>query len=186
MAIKSQFADFLKSYMATAGSSTVEVYFPFTDGYRLMGLSAYLRYKGFRLAGQGVVGSEATPAVVVEGRAAFVNNRCVEYRDYACTHADSAPDGALIVVLPDDKASMADVEEIGKDSVLLFSTETCAVCTRPGSWLRLLHAISISFPDNELPANWLHLHVFSKSHASAFSRTRAPAGEPVTASSLAQ
>jgi hypothetical protein len=174
MAIKSQFAEFLRSYRPAASSSAVILFFPYADGFSLMGLSAYLRYKGFQLAEQGVTGSEAGPALVVEGRAAFATNRCVGYRDYACIHADSAPDGALIVVLPDDKASMADVEQIGKDSALLFSTETCAVYTRPGSWLRLLHAISPHFSEGELPEHWLQLHVFKKGAPVSISSLRHP------------
>jgi hypothetical protein len=179
IAIKSQFAGFLRTYGTRVSSSTVELFFPYADGYRLMELSAYLRYKGFRLAGQKVTGSEAGPGLVVEGRNAFANSRCVGYRDYACIHADSARDGALIIVLPDDMASMADVEEIGKDSVLLFSTQTLDVRSRPGSWLKLLHATSYlsdaafcaGSSCGELPEHWLRLHVFAKIHASTSSES---------------
>ena len=166
IAIKSQFAGFLRSNAPRVSSSTVELFFPYADGYRLMELSAYLRYKGFRLAGQKDTNSEAGPGLVVEGREAFANNRCVDYRDYACIHRDSARDGALIIVLPDDKASIAEVEEIGKNSVLLFSTETWGVRSRPGCWLRLLHAASF-FSERGLTEHWLRLHVFLNSHASA-------------------
>ncbi len=172
IATKSQFAGFLRSYGPRLSSSTIALFFPYADGYRLMELSAFLRYKGFRLAGQSVTSSEPGPGLVVEGREAFDNNRCVGYRDYACIHAESAGDGALIIVLPDDKTSMADVKEIGKDSVLLFSAETCGFCSRPGSWMRLLHAISY-FSQGELPEHWLRLDVFSKISSGRESRPEA-------------
>jgi hypothetical protein len=162
IAIKSQLADFLKSYVATSGSKTVEVYFPYADGFPLMGLSSYLRYRGLRLAGQAATSSIPEPTLVIEGAATFPDNRCVGYKDYACLHRESAPDGALIVVLPDDKAPMAAVDEIGKHAVLLFSTETRAARGGCGSWLRLLHAISPHFSEGELPEHWLQLHVFKK------------------------
>jgi len=185
IAIKSQFAGFLGSYGPQASSSTVELFFPFADGYRLMALSAYLRYKGFRLDGQRVASSEAGPGLVVEGREAFANNRCVAFKDYACIHADNARDGALIIVLPDDRASMADVEEISKDSVLLFSAKTCGFCSRPGSWLRLLHAISY-FSEGELPEHWLRLDVFSKTHASLGRESRPEASRVVRSTTSAR
>jgi len=185
IAIKSQFAGFLGSYGPRVSSST-ELFFPYADGYRLMELSAYLRYKGFRLAGQRVTSSEAGPGLVVEGREAFANNRCVGYKDYACIHAESAGDGALIIVLPDDNASMADVEEIGKDSVLLFSVETCGFCSRPGSWLRPLHAISAYFSESELPEHWLRLHVFLKTRASASRESRREASRIVRSTTSAR
>ena len=54
---KSQFADFLSSYLSAAKNRNIELFFPYSDGYRLMGLSSYLRYKGFPLRGQHVAGS---------------------------------------------------------------------------------------------------------------------------------
>jgi len=182
---KRQFAGFLGSYGPRVSSSTVELFFPYADGYRLMELSAYLRYKGFRLAGQSVTSSEAGPGLVLEGREAFANNRCVGYKDYTCIHADSARDSALIIVLPDDKASADDVEQIGKDSVLLFSAETCGFCSRPGSWLRLLHAISY-FSEGELPEHWLRLDVFSKTHASSGRESRPEASRVVRSTTSAR
>ncbi len=161
IAMKSQLAEFLRGYQATATGDAVEVFFPFSGGYHLMGLSSYLKYQGFQLAGESG-GRNMGPRLVVEGREKFVDDRCVSYRDYPCIHADSAPAGALIVVLPDDDVSMKQVEEIGKGSALLFSTNACAPCSRTGSWFRLLHAISPDYSDRELPEHWLQLQVFKK------------------------
>ena len=39
---KSQFADFLTGYLAAAKGRNVELFFPYSDGYHIMGLSSYL------------------------------------------------------------------------------------------------------------------------------------------------
>jgi hypothetical protein len=160
--LKSQLAEFLRGYKANGAGDSVALFFPFTRGYDLMGFSSYLKYRGFQLAGESDDQS-AGPRFVIESRERFANDRCVDYRDYTCLHADTAPANALIVVLPDDNVSMSEVEEISKGSTLLFSKSAGALCTRTDSWFRRLHAISPEFSNHELPEHWLQLQVFKKS-----------------------
>ncbi len=165
MAGKAQFVDFLRKYLPTAKGDTVELFFPYAYGYDVMGLSAYLRNKGFQLDGpfaysQASGEERQGPRLIIEGRDDFADNKCVPYRDYACHHAESARPGALIVVLPDDNASMADVEHIGENATLMLDWKGPVFCTRENSWFRLLHAVSIRYPRNALPEHWLQLHVF--------------------------
>jgi hypothetical protein len=159
---KSQFAEFLRGYLRVAKSRSVELFFPYSDGYHLMGLSSYLRYKGLPLAGQRAAGDETAPYLVIASREKFDDSRCVNYRDYACVHTESPVPGALIVILPDDDVSMSDVQRIAKDSDLLFSTNACASCTKPDSWFRSLHAISAEFSVKPLPEHWLQLGVYQR------------------------
>ncbi len=154
-----QLAEFLRSYREPGNADSVELFFPYADGKRLMELSAYLRYKGFQLVGQSVGDASAGPPLVIEGREQFPNNRCIGYRDYTCIHAESPKDGSLIVVLPDDDASMRDVEDLGKDTVLLLSMKPCKFCA--GSWFRSLYEIAPTF-HSELPEHWLQLDVFER------------------------
>jgi hypothetical protein len=170
---KRELAEFLKSYLPTADNSTLELFFPYASGYHLMELSSYLTYRGFRLAGPDAT-TENGRSIVIEGREQFDGNRCVQYRDYACVHQESAPTGALIVVLPDDNVSMSDVEGIGKNSVLLLSLNPCTVCAGEGSALRLLHAISAEFSRRPLPEHWLQLQVFKKTLPLSISSFRHP------------
>jgi hypothetical protein len=162
ISIRSQLVEFLRSYRPGVGSATVELFFPYTHGKHLMELSSYLRYKGLWIAGQRAPSPVVGPRLVFEGRDTFANNRCIGYRDYACIHMNSAPDAALVIVLPDDAASAHDVETIAKDSTLLFSIKGCAFCTREAFWFRLLHSISPLFWNSQLPEHWLQLHVFRK------------------------
>jgi hypothetical protein len=157
IATKSQLADFLNGYLPTTGSRTVELFFPYASPYHLMGLSSYLKYKGFNLDGTISAGGPAGPRLVIEAREEFTNGKCVDYRDYACTHAESAGPGALIVIMPDDNVSMDDVAESAQGSVSLL-----AVNTSVPAWFRLLHAVSSEFSTTSLPGHWLQLNVFQR------------------------
>jgi hypothetical protein len=171
---KSQLADFINGYLQRAGDRPVELFFPFASGYHLMELSSYLKYKGFQLIGQSNSIRETRPALLIEGRENFANNHCVDYRDYVCIHVAAPGAGALIVVLPDDIASLDDVEKIGKDSTLLLSLKPPEICTK--SWFRSLHAISPDFSVSQLPDHWLRLDVFKNTapSTSSFLRSRVP------------
>jgi hypothetical protein len=157
---KRQFADFLSEYLSAAKSRNVELFFPYSDGYRLMGLSSYLRYKGFPLQGQHVAGDETAPRLVIASRENFDKSHCVNYREYTCIHADSPDPGALIVILPDDDVSISDEQRAAEDSDALFSANGCVACTKPDSWFRSLHAISVEFSVKPLPEHWLRLDVY--------------------------
>jgi hypothetical protein len=159
---KSQLAEFLKGYLPTVQSGRVELFFPYANNFHLMGLSSYLRYKGFLLEGQGVTGENPIPRLVFTGREKFSDNRCVNYRDYTCIHAESPGSGALIVVLPDDNVSMSDVQRVREDSDLVFFVQSCAACTKLDSWFRSLHAISPEFSVKKLPEHWLQLDVYKR------------------------
>lgn len=162
IASKSEFAEFLKLYLQTAKGNRVELYFPYSNGYHLMGLSSYLRYKGFALEGQPVTSDETEPRLVIAGRGQFDDSRCVDYRDYACAHAESPSPGTLIVILPDDDVSMSDVQRMSTDSDLVFSAIGCAECTKLGAWFKSLHAISAEFSVKPLPEHWLQLDVYRR------------------------
>ena len=158
---KEQFADFLRNQ--TEGMDRIEVYFPYASGFHLMQISAYLKYRGIpNTGGKGATGN-ATGQIAVEGGGEYSFDRCVDYSSYQCTHADGAPNGAWIVVMPDDDVSMTGVERAGQGAALVFSVNACGICEREGSWFRRLHAISQEYWDGPLPGHWLQLHVFKKS-----------------------
>jgi hypothetical protein len=161
IATKSQLADFVKGYRSTANSSTIELYFPYADGYRLMELSSYLRYKGIPLAGQNESRVDVGPAVVIKGRNQFQGDRCVGYRDYTCLHAEKAEPGALIVVLPDDDISMEAVRALGNRTIPVLSVRICSFCSGENRWFRHLSGVSAGYWD-EIPKHWLQLDVFKE------------------------
>jgi len=160
IAVKEQLADYLKSHAGE--TDRIELFFPYATRFHLMGISSYLNYRGIQIAGHKAASTAAGPGVVIEGRGEYPLDRCVDYRTYVCRHVDSPGEGAWIVVMPDDDASMADVEHAGQGSALLFSAEACGMCEREGSWFRRLHAVSQEYWNRPLPGHWLQLHVFKK------------------------
>jgi hypothetical protein len=159
---KRQLSDFMKDYLVAGNQGTVELYFPYASGYSLMELSSYFRYKGLPLVRQQEKGGTPQPGIVIVGREQFEDNHCVPYRDYVCLHSDHAPPGALIVLMPDDDVSMADVEAVGKDTTRLWSTKQCSFCSGENPCLRALHGISAAHAWGPVPGHWLLLDVFQK------------------------
>lgn len=164
---KGQFANFLGGYLQRTKGNTLELFFPYAFGYDLMELSSYLRYRGFHLEGpfaapQTIGGGLGETRLVIEGREDFDEGKCIAGRNYVCHHTEEARPGALVVVLPDDNASLADLKHIGEDASLLLVWKAPNFCTRRDSWFRLLHAISRTYPRNQLPESWLQLYVFEQ------------------------
>lgn len=158
--LKSQLAEFLRRYQANQ-TTDVTLFFPFTNGYNLMGFASFLNYEGLLLAGPNDHGMDGS-RLVFKGHEQFADDRCVNYRDYVCTHSENPPPDALIVVLPDDDASLSQVKEISQGATLLFSQRASPVLTRPDSWFRLLHAVSPEFSNRPLPEHWLQVQVFKE------------------------
>ncbi len=159
---KRELAGFLRDYLPTQRSETVTLYFPYANGYRLMELSSYLRYKGFKLVGMDETSPQVGPRIAIEGREQFQQDHCVPYNEYRCVYRAEAPEGALTVILPDDDVQICEVENMGKGATPLFAVEASPFSTRIGGALKLLHAISPMHPDHELPDHWLRLDVFKR------------------------
>jgi hypothetical protein len=163
IAAKSQLADLMKLRVATENQHPVELYLPYANGYRLMELSSYFRYKGLPLAGQPENIGTFQSGIVIVGRDHFEDDHCVPYRDYVCLHADDAPPNALIVLLPDDDVSTKDVEALGKGNTMLLSARLCSYCTGANPWFEMLRGISAVHPFGPIPSHWLLLDVFNRS-----------------------
>jgi hypothetical protein len=158
---KVQLADFLRDYLPSVQSDSVELFFPYSSGYHLMDLASFLSYKGFRLEGQGIVSSASGPKLAFKGRETFDNDKCVGYRDYSCRHAENPSSGALVIILPDDAVSMEEVRDLAQGSSQLLFID-CPECSAHRRWFDLLHTISAEYSLTPLPGHWLQLHVFLK------------------------
>jgi hypothetical protein len=158
--LNSHFAEYLQGYLQTTNERTIELYFPYTDGYRIMELSAFLRHKGFHVARLNDTVAASGPLLIAKGPQPFEGNRCIGYKDYICIHSQKAGSGALILVLPDDDVSGGQVRELAGNSQLLFHESGLPRLVGPGSRLRAMHCISPWFRESRLPDHWLQIHVF--------------------------
>lgn len=156
---KSQLAVFLRHYAQTENASRIELFVPYSNAYHLMILEAYLKYKGFDVVSPAR-GNRSGPEVVLESPALFAGNKCIDYREYSCVHADQAGPGALVVLMPDDNIAMSCVDDLENHEMLLFRVAAPVPRVTGSSWFRLLYAISPQFAATGAPGHWLQLHVF--------------------------
>ena len=136
------------------------LFFPFANPYVIMQFASYLNYLGVPVEG-ATVESVGLNSVVMVSRVAAKDGPCVAYESRVVCHSCSRPEPTdLVIVLPDDDASLAEVIPFRDGGELLASYEP-----RPciPQWLypfvRCLHIASPIFARKELPDRWLHASV---------------------------
>jgi len=134
------------------------LFFPFASSYVVSEFAAYLNYRGTPVEGATIAPDGLNPVVMVGGAVAK-DGPCVSSRRLIC-HAGSRPDpGDLVIVLPDDNASLAEVIPYREPEELLFSYEPYPLIPQ---WLRpfvkRLHVASpLFFPfGHSVQATWPH------------------------------
>jgi hypothetical protein len=108
-------------YQSRAGNP-LRLFFPFANPYVIMEFASYLSYRGVPV--EGAEGESAgLNDVVLAAEAIAKDGPCVRYRSLTC-HAVSGPaPGDLVIVLPDDEASLAEASVYWERGELLFSYE---------------------------------------------------------------
>ncbi len=143
-------------YRSRAGGA-LKLFFPFTNPYVIMEFGSYLTYRGLPVEG---VEEEAPGAksVLLSTTAVAADGRCVYWTRIRC-HAVKAPvSGDLVIVLPDDKASLAEASLYRKagEGEQLLSYEP-----RPQipNWLRSLfdslHLYTTRYTPKTNPDRWM-------------------------------
>jgi hypothetical protein len=136
------------------------LFFPFTDTYPLTEFASYLSYRGVPLEGD-MAGSAWPNGVALVSKAVAKEGPCVPYRSFVC-HAGTKPKpGDLVIELPDDAESLAEMSPYRNGGELLFSYEPYPHIPQ---WLypsfsRLRVAAIRSSERRELPDRWLHASV---------------------------
>jgi hypothetical protein len=134
------------------------LFFPFTSPVLMMQFAAYLNYRGVSVEGASSGSNDLT--AVVFGRAIANEGPCVTYEDLMC-HPGSKPEpGDLVIVLPDDEASLADATPYRDRGQLVFSYEPTPRFPR---WLcpfeEYLHVASPHVIRKKIPDRWLDASV---------------------------
>jgi hypothetical protein len=116
------------------GGNALKLFFPFATPYVIMEFASYLSYRGVP-----VEGAEAEPTelnnVALATSGVAKDGPCVEWRSLRC-HTVKGPDrGDLVIVLPDDEASLAEASAYRTQGELLFTYEPRP---RIPQWLRSL------------------------------------------------
>ncbi len=101
---KAAFGDYLLARPVTP-EDTVRLFFPATDGHRLMEMAAYLRYRGLYVekVDDGSTVRAGRALVRLYAPRAFPDGRCAWWRRLRCEESAGPPVGSLVVALPDDR-----------------------------------------------------------------------------------
>ena len=96
------------------------LYFPFADPYLIMEFAYYLNFRGVHIE-SGTAATHGPKNAVLVSSALAQDGPCVSFRTVLC-HAGSAPEpGDLVIVLPDDGSSLAEITTCQGRGTLLFS-----------------------------------------------------------------
>jgi hypothetical protein len=109
-----------RRYKSGAGNS-LTLYFPFSDPYMIMHFATYLNYRGVPVEGAG--GKAAGPNSIVLATPAVAKDGHCDWMTIMCHAASGPAPGDLVIVLPDDGASVAEASVYREPGELLFSYE---------------------------------------------------------------
>jgi hypothetical protein len=148
--------------------SAHRLFFPFASPYVVSEFAAYLNYRGDPTI------ETARNHLIVVSRAAAQDGPCVAYSELVVCHAASKPEpGDLVIVLPDDNASLAEVAPYGSPEEVLLSYQPYP---RIPQWLHpLIERVRIAsplfypwgpdikrpWPNTQLPDRWLDASVIA-------------------------
>lgn len=119
---KAEAAQVIEARYWSREGAAPRLFFPSACPFAIMGFASYLNYQGIPIEGLPVEPAGLRPVSLV-GRAVTADGPCVEYRSLICrASGDNGPErGDLVVVLPDDEASFADIAPYRTHGELLFS-----------------------------------------------------------------
>lgn len=155
---KAEMASAILSRYRHDPSATTVLYFPFASTTLVMQFGAYLQHIGVPIDTASVPDSR-NPSVVLASAAVATAGPCVPYEVIRCQPGGRPEPGDLVVVLPDDEASSAEVAPFRENGVLLasyFPRPQLPSWTHP--YLGILrnaspHAVTQTFPDRWLEAS---------------------------------
>ena len=131
---KVEIARVVQTYYGGHRGNALGLFFPFTTPYVIMEFASYLSYRGIPVEGaEG--GPTALNSVTLTTSAATEDGRCVKWSGLRCHTVKGPNRGDLVIVLPDDEASLAEASAYRAQGELLFSYEPRP---RIPQWLRSL------------------------------------------------
>lgn len=152
---KIQLTKFISEYAQKGSGRNRILFFPYSKGYDLMEFSAFLEYKGLKLAKHDPPKSTDQLILTVKSPEQFpVENRCIDYElSIKCFTAKYPQAGDLIIVLPNDRISTKELIKLKQESTLLFHYQPRIPFVK--------EILSLFFLDSR-PDSWFHIYVFQK------------------------
>jgi hypothetical protein len=121
---KAEIASVVKTRYQNSGGGTFRLFFPFASRYVIMEFASYLNYRGVPVTVEGAGAAGQPNSVVLATPALAKDGRCwATGPDFRCRAVSGPSPGDLVIVLPDDEASLADAFVYREKGELLFFYE---------------------------------------------------------------
>jgi hypothetical protein len=119
MHAKGEIAQVVLARYQNAAGDVPRLFFPFASRYMIKEFASYLDYRGVPV--QGIMdASSGLKSVSIAAKFMTKDGPCVYYMNVIC-HADATPaPGDLVIVLPDDDPSLAEINSYRAQGELLF------------------------------------------------------------------
>ena len=157
---KSLIADAIAAQSQRDLNHTQRLFIPFSTPYIIAEYASYLTYRGVRVEGYEGAAKPGAPSITISGGDFTQDGPCVNYMNFVCHASNDPASGDLVIELPDDVESAADLNRYRSGGDLLFSYEPRP---RIAPWMEpllgYLHVISFPFWYKDLPDRWLHASI---------------------------
>ena len=129
---KTEIASVVETQYRRGTGKDLRLFFPFAGGFVILEFGAYLNYRGVPVEGAADEGSSLNSVVLAEARRTRAKNSprgpiedgpCVDWTGIWCQVVNGPAPGDLVIVLPDDQASLAEASVYRERGELLFSYE---------------------------------------------------------------
>jgi hypothetical protein len=119
---KVEIASVVETRYRSGGGNALRLFFPFSNPYVIAEFGSYLNYRGVPVEGAVSEAAELN-SVVLATRAVANDAPCVSWLGIRCHRASGPAPGDLVIVLPDDEASLEEASMYREGEELLFSYE---------------------------------------------------------------
>ena len=127
---KAEIASVVKAQYQYGAGKNRRLFFPFAGGYVIMEFGGYLSHRGVPVEGAANEASDPNSVVLAEARRTRAtlggkpeDGPCVTWTTILCRLVSAPAPGDLVIVLPDDEASLAQASVYRTGGELLFSYE---------------------------------------------------------------
>ena len=156
---KTELASAIKARYSSDTQNPQRLFFPFATPYVIMEFGSYLHYRGVPVEGAPDQPAGANNVKLVSELVAN-DGPCMDFRSLICHSAGQPERGDLVIVLPDDNASIARTTPYRDGGSVLFSYEPYPPIP---DWLRpAIGHLGFALPNSarkEIPDRWLHASV---------------------------
>jgi hypothetical protein len=159
---KAEIASTVKTRYWDGAGKDLRLFFPFANPYVIMEFASYLTYRGVPVEGAMNEASGLGSVILTTTRAIAEDGPCVEWTSIRCRAVDGGPaPGDLVIVLPDDEASLAEAAISREQGERLFSYEPYPFIPQ---WLHSLFASLYIGPETRyrhdtIPDRWMYASV---------------------------